>query len=98
VEPAGREGGARDQEPPRPVIVQVSPEYSDADIIDLMWQLRDAHLLRRQQFFTCALDGFNNDPRELGEIPEARALCRRLVDTGPDSTRRVTRTTRRDAP
>jgi hypothetical protein len=30
----------------------------------------------------CTVSGLEDDPRELWQIPEARAFCRRLIDTG----------------
>jgi hypothetical protein len=36
----------------------------------------------RDSIVLCTVDGFDDDPRCLGEIPEVRAFCRRLVGMG----------------
>jgi hypothetical protein len=60
---------------------ELSVGITDAEIIGVMQeakQLRDGGAMT----LTCVIDGFNDDPRELGDIPEARELCRRLVALG----------------
>src|SRR5262249_32838443 len=56
--------------------------HTDAELRGAMTKARD---LRRRlgdrAIVTCTVDGYD-DPRELGEIPEARHLCQRLFDLG----------------
>jgi len=39
-------------------------------------------VLKEQKYWVCAIGGYEDDERELYEIPEVRAYCRRLVDEG----------------
>jgi hypothetical protein len=70
------------------VLSQLSLKYSDDELIDLMQQFRTVRERDSrkppdaQSFIGVSIDGFNHDRRELGEIPEARAFCRRLLKLG----------------
>jgi hypothetical protein len=63
------------------VIHQLHVGLTDAELIDLM---RQAKQCRHDDApsVTCSISGYDNDSRELADIPEVRALCKRLVDCG----------------
>ena len=77
-----------------PVVLLMSRrEVEHADLALLLSRLKyflatreDAWLYRAQM--TLVVDGYNNDPRELVDIPEVRALLRRLEAEWPPSRRR----------
>ena len=86
------------QRPPRndlrpgvrePVVLLISRrEVEQADLTSVLSRLRvflatreDAWLYRGQM--TLVVDGYNNDPRELVDVPEVRALLRRLESEWP---------------
>jgi len=63
-------------------------EVEAADLASVLSRLKvflatreDAWLYRGQM--TLVVDGYNNDPRELVDIPEVRALLRRLEAEWP---------------
>jgi hypothetical protein len=56
--------------------------YTNAGLIDVMRRLKEKRQLGENVISTCVITGFDNDRRELGEIPEVRAFCRRLVGRG----------------
>ena len=72
-----------------PVVLLISRrEVEQADLASVLSRLRvflatreDAWLYRGQM--TLVVDGYNNDPRELVDIPEARTLLRRLESEWP---------------
>ena len=47
---------------------------------------------KKLQGIYCSIDGFSDDPRELGEIPEARAFLARLCSSGFISMLSITTT------
>jgi hypothetical protein len=53
----------------------------DSEIIGLMRDAKDARE-RGVKLMGCVVHGYNDDPRELHEIPEVQELCRRLVALG----------------
>jgi hypothetical protein len=62
--------------------VQLSLDASNDAIVE---QMRIMKRGRENGFYTnvvCTIGGFGDDPRELYQIPEARAFCRRLVTIG----------------
>ena len=63
--------------------VHLALDDSDADLLAQLLTIRD-HRRRfgDQAFAGCAISGFDDDPRELYEIPEVRSFCGRLVDYG----------------
>ena len=72
-----------------PVVLLISRrEVEAADLASVMWGLKvllatreDAWRHRGQM--TLVVDGYNNDPRELVDIPEVRTLLRRLEAEWP---------------
>jgi hypothetical protein len=63
-------------------INHVELSYSNDELVGLMRTCRDHRQQNRNDHIVCIIGGFDDDPRELGQIPEARALCRRLVGIG----------------
>jgi hypothetical protein len=67
----------------RVLFVRLGINASDGEILH---QMRIMEPARGTPFFwehvVCAIVGYEDDARELYEIPEARAFCRRLVDMG----------------
>lgn len=63
-------------------VAPIHSSFSNDDIDDLTRQLGQRRRQNESDVIVCNISGFDNDPRELGEIPEARALCRRLVSRG----------------
>jgi hypothetical protein len=65
------------------VIIVLQANYSNEDIVDLMRQARDAWRKNNDRAYVVLnLHGYNDDPRELQQIPEARALAKRAWDLG----------------
>jgi hypothetical protein len=64
------------------VCAELHLDYTNDQLTDLMHQLREQRLTGAQVTAVCVIAGFDDDPRELGEVPEVRAFCRRLVDAG----------------
>jgi hypothetical protein len=63
-------------------IVKLSIHYGREELLD---QMRQMHQVRRDNpaaRVVCTISDYDNDPRELYEIPEMRAFCQRLVDLG----------------
>src|ERR1700722_18915561 len=57
----------------------------DATNYDLLDQMRVMKRAREERFYphvVAQIRGFGDDPRELYDIPEVRAFCRRLVNLG----------------
>jgi hypothetical protein len=63
------------------VIHRLNVGLTDQDIVGMMRHARDARA-KGAPSVTCCIDDYNDDPREIGEIPEARELCRRLLALG----------------
>ncbi len=64
------------------VIVAPYVGASNADILAMMQAMKVARESGGVAHVVCFIDGFDEDERDLHEIPEARAFCRRLVDLG----------------
>ena len=71
-------------ENPKPglVIQPLELSYTNDELVRLMRWCRDHRERNPNDHIVCTIGGFDDDPRELGQIPEARALCRRLVGIG----------------
>jgi hypothetical protein len=63
-------------------IVEIGRNATDGDIFDQMRIMKRIRETKSADDIVCTLRGFDSDPRELFEIPEARSLCVRLVDLG----------------
>jgi hypothetical protein len=61
----------------------LSLRYGPAELLDVMRTMKQ---WRRQggpdASITCTISDYDDDPRELHEIPEVQAFCRRPVDLG----------------
>jgi hypothetical protein len=67
------------------LIFPVEVGFSDELLIDAMHQMRDARereSAREKLIIAVSISGYDSDPRELGEIPEVRDFCARLVRLG----------------
>lgn len=62
--------------------IRLQVALSNQALIDLMREMARMRQQPRIGSVVCTIDGYDHDPRELGEIPEVRAFCRRLVDQG----------------
>ncbi|HJT77718.1 MAG TPA: hypothetical protein VJ739_11000, partial [Gemmataceae bacterium] len=62
-------------------VQQLHTELTDADLIALMRQAKECRDAGSPSV-TCQIAGYDEDPRELVDIPEARAFCQRLVALG----------------
>src|SRR5262245_14135891 len=67
---------------PTPVTAHLHLRYTNEELVDVMRKFKQVREQIPDTIITCAIEGFGNDRRELGEIPEVRAFCRRLVCTG----------------
>jgi hypothetical protein len=64
-------------------LVELNPRLTNDDLADVMRQTLDYRARHGEDaVVTCALGGFDDDPRPVADIPEARAFCRRLVSIG----------------
>src|SRR5262249_16027503 len=52
------------------------------ELVRLIPECRDRRQRKPNDRIVCAIAGFDDDARELGEVPEVRAFCRRLVGIG----------------
>ena len=64
------------------LFVDLGLDASNEDIVDQMRILKRAREERRYKAIVCLVRGFDDDPRELFDIPEVRAFCRRIVNLG----------------
>ncbi len=64
------------------VMVYVELDATNEEIKEKMQAMKIARESNETEHVVCLLDGFDKDKRFLGEIPEARAICRRLVTQG----------------
>ena len=55
---------------------------SNEDILTMMRAMKALRESGSHCLVICLIDGFDDDPRDLWDIPEARAFCRRLVSLG----------------
>src|SRR5208337_4651534 len=68
---------------PTLVLAELSPAFSDAELVDVMHQFRNLReQCRKDVNVVVTIAGFDDDPRCLGAIPEARTFCDRLVRLG----------------
>jgi hypothetical protein len=61
-------------------IFSVAADETDDEIRQYIPAMKLAR--ERGASVVCLLDGFNGDRRQISDIPQARALCRRLCDLG----------------
>ena len=88
-----RERKQKRDENPALVIVLISARYSNEEMIDCLRQAKDVRDQRDDAArVVCLLDGYDEDPRELHDIPEARAVAMRAWDLGIGSFLEVTTT------
>lgn len=64
------------------LLVELGIDASNNDIIDQMRIMKRVRTEGPYEFIICAIRGFDDDSRELYEIPEVRAFCRRIVNLG----------------
>ncbi len=64
------------------VIVKIALTDTNKFIAETMRKMRTLRHQPRKTSIICLVDGFDDDKRELYQIPEARALFRRLVKLG----------------
>jgi hypothetical protein len=69
-------------DPPLLMLLNLHPGESNADILDRMRLAKAARETGAATNVICLVDGFDEDPRHLWDIPEARAFVRRLVALG----------------
>ncbi|HYH65580.1 MAG TPA: hypothetical protein VD866_12860 [Urbifossiella sp.] len=69
-------------DPPFLLMLNLHPAESNADILDRMRLAKDARERGTATNIVCVIDTFDDDPREIEDIPEARAFVRRLVALG----------------
>jgi hypothetical protein len=63
------------------VVSKLRTNASHVELINVMRQLRDVRE-RPGVVVVCALEDQDGNPGDLGQLPEVRAFCRRLVDIG----------------
>ncbi len=63
------------------MIIGVASDETDDEIRDFMREMKAARE-RRSGPIVCLLGDYDRDPREVFQIPEARATCRRLCELG----------------
>jgi hypothetical protein len=66
----------------RVLVVNLTIDADEAATLAQMRTMKRAREERRCDYVVCSIDGFNDDPRELWEVPDVRELCRRLVACG----------------
>ena len=66
----------------RVLIVELGLDASNDDLRDQMRILKRARENKFYENIVCVIRGFDSDERELYEIPEIRAFCRRVVTIG----------------
>jgi hypothetical protein len=64
------------------VSILVASDETDEEIRDYMRTMRDLRHNKTTKHIVCLLGDFDDDPRELWEIPEAREVCQQLVRLG----------------
>lgn len=64
------------------MLVELGADATNEDLREQMRLMKRARDERLYQHIVCLIRGFDDDPRGLSEIPDARAFCRRLVDQG----------------
>ena len=63
-------------------IMRLSLDLSNDEIIDMMKAMKLAREKQACQEIVCFIEGFDGDRRQLFDIPEVIAFCRRLVNLG----------------
>jgi hypothetical protein len=64
------------------LFVELGIDATNEDILDQMRIMKRAREDRTYSNVVCLIRGFGDDPRELFEIAEVRAFCRRIVNLG----------------
>lgn len=64
------------------VYLVLRPDYTDLELRLLMLQANMHRKILPNPVIVCCVDGYDDDPRELHEVPEVVALCGRLFSTG----------------
>ena len=62
------------------LLVTVTPNDSDMDIAEQISIMRNART--KETEIRCVIGGYDDDPRELWQIPEVQAFCQRLMQSG----------------
>jgi hypothetical protein len=73
------------------VIHQLSTDLTDRELVAIMREAKAARDTGAKTV-TCCIPGYDDAPRELKAIPEAKELCRRMVSLGYPSFLDVTTT------
>jgi hypothetical protein len=63
-------------------IMALMHDATDEEIVSMMRQMKSIREHKSKANIVMLVNGYDSDPRELWEIPEALALFRRLIDTG----------------
>lgn len=63
-------------------IVHLTVGHTNDELLDLMQGTKSAREQRACGKIVAAIAGYDDDPREVWEIPEVRAFCRRLFNIG----------------
>ena len=66
----------------RVLFVELGINATDGDILDQMRIMKRAREERSYDNVVCAIRGYDDDHRELYDIPEVRSFCRRLLSFG----------------
>jgi hypothetical protein len=64
------------------LFVDLGIDASNDDILDQMRKMKSCREDRSYGHVVCTVRGFSDDMRNLFEIPEVRAFCRRVVNLG----------------
>lgn len=62
------------------LFVELGIDATNEDILDQMRKMKACREDDSYSHIVCTVRGFNDDKRELFEIPEVRAFCRRIVN------------------
>lgn len=66
----------------RTLFVELGIDATNDDILDQMRIMKHARENKTYEHVVCGIRGFGEDRRELWDIPEVRAFCRRVVNLG----------------
>ncbi len=66
----------------RALVVELGLDAIESDIVDQMQRMKRCRAMKSYDQITCTIRGFENDERELFEIPEVRQFCDWLVELG----------------
>ena len=64
------------------LFVELGIDATNDDILDQMRKMKSCREDRSYSNIVCTVRGFGDDKRNLFEIPEVRAFCRRIVNLG----------------